>query len=66
MPPALFSCAMNTLHEFFGSLAEPARLALMGASLMIGALLLRKLLLPVHSTLDSASKADTRQGTNAA
>jgi hypothetical protein len=51
------SCyAMNTLQAFFSSLAEPTRLALIGASFMVGALLLRKILLPTSGTLDSADK----------
>jgi hypothetical protein len=47
---------MNTLQAFFESLAEPARLALIGASFVVGAVLLRKLLLPGDNPLDSAAK----------
>jgi len=47
---------MNTLQAFFESLAEPARLALIGATLVASAVVLRKLLLPGHQTLDSAAK----------
>jgi hypothetical protein len=52
----LSPCGMNTVQAFFQSLAEPSRLALIGASFMFGAILLRKLLLPGHQILDSAAK----------
>jgi len=49
---------MNILLAFFGSLAEPLRLALMGASLIMGAVFLRKLLAPSHPALANSAKAD--------
>jgi len=49
---------MNILLTFFSSLAEPIRLALMGASLIIVAVFLRKLLAPSHSMLANSAKAD--------
>jgi hypothetical protein len=50
---------MDLLLTFFGSLAEPVRLALMGASLITGAVVLRKLLTRIqHSALTSPAKAD--------
>jgi len=48
---------MNMLLTFFGSLAEPARLLLMGGILIAGALLLRKLL-PGTASLHESAKAD--------
>jgi|HubBroStandDraft_3_1064219.scaffolds.fasta_scaffold03008_2 hypothetical protein len=54
---------MDMLLSFFGSIAEPARLALLGSSLIVGALLLRKLLLPGHNNLNDATKADAHRGT---
>jgi len=50
---------MDILLTFFGSLAEPIRLALMGASLIICALFFRKLLAPSHHALADSAKADT-------
>ena len=47
---------MNTLQAFFESLAEPARLALIGAALVGSAVVLRKLFLRSEHTLDSAVK----------
>ncbi len=43
---------------FVGSLTEPVRLALMGSGLIIGALLLRKVLLFGHSALKPLPKAN--------
>ena len=51
---------MPSLLAFFGSLAEPARLALMGMGLIFGALLLRRLLIPVQHTLRGPAKVDAQ------
>lgn len=56
MSAAPLICDMNTLQAFFESLAEPTRLAILGASFVLGAVLLRKLLLPVPASLESAAK----------
>lgn len=40
------------------SLPEPGRLALLGLGLIMGALFLRKLLLPAHAALEASPKAD--------
>lgn len=47
---------MGTILTLFDSIAEPARLALIGSGLVVGAVLLRKLLLPGNSpVLDTAA-----------
>jgi len=46
---------------FVGSLTEPVRLALMGSGLIIGALLLRKVLLFGHSALKPLQKPTFRK-----
>jgi hypothetical protein len=48
---------MNMVLTFFGSLAEPTRLVLVGGILIAGALLLRKLL-PGSASLQESAKAD--------
>jgi hypothetical protein len=48
---------MDIILSFFGSLAEPTRLVLVGGILITGALLLRKLLLGTAS-LPEPVKAD--------
>jgi hypothetical protein len=54
---ALVQIVMDIILSFFGSLAEPTRLALVGGILITGALLLRKLLLGTASLREPA-KAD--------
>lgn len=48
---------MEIILTFFGSLAEPTKLVLVGGVLITGALLLRKLLLGTAS-LQASAKAD--------
>jgi hypothetical protein len=49
---------MDIVLTFFASLAEPTRLVLMGSTLIVAALLLRKLLLPGQGSLPASAKAD--------
>jgi hypothetical protein len=60
MSPAFYPCDMNMLLTFFSSLAEPTRLALMGSTLIVGALLLRKLVIPGQHSLNGSAKADAQ------
>lgn len=45
---------------FLDTIPEPGRLALVGVSLIIGGLLMRKVLIRTQPTLDSAPKADVQ------
>lgn len=51
---------MQTALLLLDGLSEPSRLVLLGFSLIAGALVLRRLLLPAQAGLDSTPKADAR------
>lgn len=57
--PRLFS-VMESIVLFIGSLAEPGRLALMGFSLIVVALVLRKVFFPNPVTLNPSDKASAQ------
>jgi hypothetical protein len=60
MPTAPYLLVMESLLAFFGSLAEPGRLALMGFSLISVALVLRKVFFPNPSPLNASTKASAQ------
>lgn len=51
---------VQTALLLLDGLSEPSRLVLLGISLIAGALVLRRLLLPVHAELGSTSKVGAR------
>ncbi len=55
---AFLFVVMNILLSLYGSLAEPVRLALMGTSLILVAVFLRKVLAPSHPSLTNTAKAE--------
>jgi hypothetical protein len=44
----------------FSAVPEPGRLAIIGAFMIFGAVLLRRLLIRTHPTLEAAPKADVQ------
>jgi hypothetical protein len=55
-----FSLGVNTALVFIGTIPEPGRLALLGLSLIVGAVVLRKVLTRFQPVLDPAHKANAQ------
>ena len=54
------SLTVNIALMFISTIPEPGRLALFGFSLIVGALVLRKILTRFQPVLDSSRKADAQ------